>query len=256
MPDLYRIRDWEEHFENNRTRELKRMPWVPIPTDLSNDSYIELIEHKNGAAHFGVWIACVEVAANSHPRGTLMRNGGIPHDSFSLSRRTRIPQVLIERALERLKAIGWVEVEHVDCGNLAGISQEGAGSLPLENIREQNKTEQNRTTPPPRARKNSADMVVKRLCRFWNEQCAKPHGLPPVRVERLSPERRQRIRAFLAQCGSDADAKRIAATALQIAAEHYERLDGGPYGIWSAIRPLNRSHWIGLAEARLGDADG
>ena len=62
VPDLYRIRDWDRHFENNRTRELKRLPWVPIPTDLSNDAYIELVEHRFGPAHFGVWIACVEIA--------------------------------------------------------------------------------------------------------------------------------------------------------------------------------------------------
>ena len=30
MAQVLRIRDWTKHYENNRTRNLKRMAWVPI----------------------------------------------------------------------------------------------------------------------------------------------------------------------------------------------------------------------------------
>lgn len=105
-----RIRNWHRHFENNRTRELKYMAWVPFPVKMDGDGYTELLDHPDGAAHFGFWCACVEVAARCDPRGTLLRDGAGPHNSRSLSRITRIPVKIIDAAIERLISIGWIEV--------------------------------------------------------------------------------------------------------------------------------------------------
>jgi hypothetical protein len=54
-----------------------------------------------GVAHYGVWVACVLVAAKSHPRGTLSRNSGEPHDFRSIARITRIPESVIAAAIQR-----------------------------------------------------------------------------------------------------------------------------------------------------------
>jgi hypothetical protein len=61
--NILRIRDWSEHFENNRTKELVRMAWVPVPNKQDGDGYTELLDHVNGAAHLGAWIAIVELAS-------------------------------------------------------------------------------------------------------------------------------------------------------------------------------------------------
>ena len=45
----YRIRDWQRHFENNRTRELKVMAWVPVPNKMDGDGYTELVTHPSSA---------------------------------------------------------------------------------------------------------------------------------------------------------------------------------------------------------------
>lgn len=242
MADLYRIRNWEENFENNRTRELKRMPWVPIPTDLSNDSYIELIEHKNGAAHFGVWIACVEVAANSHPRGTLTRNGGTPHDSFSLHRRTRIPQVLIEQALERLCSppINWIEC--VACDNPAGISQEGAGLLPLENRTEEERTEQEKV-----AQRAAERQWCEGVAEWWNKLAAHRPRLPSVQIAAAwkNPDKRKRLLAFREDVRAD---ERLAGAALKLAADQYADMSGKARSLWNFLWKDNRSKWIAQAE--------
>lgn len=106
---MLRIRDWHIHFENNRTRELKKLEWVPIPNDLDGDGYTELVDHPNGAAHFGAWMAIVEIASKCDMRGTLSRRGARPHDAHSLARISRIPVEIFEEAIPRLIEIGWLE---------------------------------------------------------------------------------------------------------------------------------------------------
>jgi hypothetical protein len=103
------IIDWDKHYEINRTRELKKMSWVPIPNKLDGDGYTLLVEHPNGAAHFGAWIALVEVASRCDKRGTLMRDNRTPHDIASLQRITRIPVKIWQEALPRLVSIGWIK---------------------------------------------------------------------------------------------------------------------------------------------------
>jgi hypothetical protein len=134
----WRITNWAENFENNRTRGLKVMLWVPIPVNLSGSGYAELVSHPTaGAAHLGVWLALVEVAARCDPRGTLVRGNGTPHDTESLSLITRIPAATIAEALPRLQLIGWIEEvaegadkAHEGAGRVRESAQEGAAKLP------------------------------------------------------------------------------------------------------------------------------
>ena len=115
---LYRIADWDKHFENNRSRVLQRLLWVPIPNKQDGDGYIELVEdHPNGAAHYGAWCAIVLVASKCEPRGTLQREEGVPHTPKTLSRKCRIDPDVLGEALPRLVKIGWVEeIRHLGAG--------------------------------------------------------------------------------------------------------------------------------------------
>lgn len=126
MPTIT-IRDWDRHFENNRTRELAAgLKWVPMPTGHDGAGYTELLDHPNGAAHFGAWCALVQVAAKCSPRGVLARSAaeppGRPLDATDLARMTRIPRQVIEEAIPRLAGIGWIDV--TPCA--ATTPQEGA----------------------------------------------------------------------------------------------------------------------------------
>lgn len=125
MTVTYRIRDWANHFENNRTRELKELRFVIMPNKQDGDGYTELLDHANGAAHYGAWCSLVQVASKGqHPaggcgipagccecRGILLRDGARPHDPASLSRLTRIPAAIFQEVLPRLVTIGWLESE-------------------------------------------------------------------------------------------------------------------------------------------------
>lgn len=111
MPRVLRITDWGKHFECSQSRNLVKMAWVPVRVNLAGDGYTELLNHSNGAAHFGGWIGLVEVGALCEPRGTLIRSNGKPHDAESLSRITRVPVEIMAEAIPRLLSIGWLEHE-------------------------------------------------------------------------------------------------------------------------------------------------
>jgi hypothetical protein len=135
MKTLYRITGWNDHFENNRTRDLKRMTFACIPNKQDGDGYTELLDHVDGPAHYGAWIALVLVASkgDKEKRGVLVRDNGEPHDPKSLQRMTRIPVAIWNQVLPRLCVIGWLSPEILgpecdtatpenpapDCGNPA-----------------------------------------------------------------------------------------------------------------------------------------
>lgn len=144
---VYRIARWNDRFENNRTREIKDLLWVRMPTEF-DDAYTELVDCENPAAVLGAWHAILMVAARCSPRGELRRGAGIPHDPATLSRLTRIPREAIRECLERAVSVGWVEV----CDEGAGIPQEGAGippqgALRSDQIRGEEKREDQRGSP-------------------------------------------------------------------------------------------------------------
>jgi hypothetical protein len=50
MGMLYRIVDWDELFENSRTRQMKKMTWVPLPNKHDGDGYTELMTARHLSA--------------------------------------------------------------------------------------------------------------------------------------------------------------------------------------------------------------
>jgi len=109
--EMLRVRNWTR-FESYRTRRMKSIKSIRVPTNLENEGYVDLISHENGAAHFGAWVAILRVASQCNPRGTLMRNNASPYTAASLARMTRMPVTLFDEALPRLVEIGWLEVVH------------------------------------------------------------------------------------------------------------------------------------------------
>lgn len=137
---MLRIVDWELHFENNRTKELKKLAWVPFPNRHDGDGYTELLDHPNGAAHYGAWCALVQVASKCDPRGTLSRDGARPHTAASLARMTKIPETIMGEAINRLlQPIKWLEIipDPPSIEGVVEMSQEGATSshLPASRVR-------------------------------------------------------------------------------------------------------------------------
>lgn len=124
--DVFYIPAWSENFENNRTRELKVLSWVPLPNKHDSDGYTELMDHPNGPAHYAAWVTIVQVASKCDPRGTLLRGGSRPHSTATLSRITRVPVEVYEEAIPRLESIGWLSRKSLTTNDVASIPQVGA----------------------------------------------------------------------------------------------------------------------------------
>lgn len=103
MAKTYSVVDWGTLYENNRTRDMREMRWVPVPNRHDGDGYTTLVDRENGAALLGCWIVILQVASKCQPRGTLLRESAVPHDAASLARITRLPKTLIQEALEILE---------------------------------------------------------------------------------------------------------------------------------------------------------
>lgn len=128
MAAIFIIRDWAHRFENNRSRELKHLDWVPVPNRQDGDAYTYIMSRKDGAALYGAWMAIVQVASRCDPRGTLLRDNGKPHDSTSLSRMTRMPEATISEMLKTMSSedVMWLEHKHLN-----GTTEDAAGECDI-----------------------------------------------------------------------------------------------------------------------------
>ncbi len=150
----YRIKGWDKHYENNRSREIKKPEWLPLPNSFDGRGYMELCDHPAGMSHYGAWCMLLGAASRMPLRGLLVSDSGRPLSVKDLARMTRGSAKAFEEALPRLIGIGWVEeIDHVtvvkDANSAAlgedaegqknaeltpqgaGIPQEGAGKRPL-----------------------------------------------------------------------------------------------------------------------------
>jgi hypothetical protein len=105
---IYCVTNWNDIYENNRSRILKDLKWVPIPNGHDGEAYSRLMLRKDAAVIFSAWILILQVASRCEPRGELIKAGGEPHDAASLSIRTRAPKAWFERAIPVLVEMRWV----------------------------------------------------------------------------------------------------------------------------------------------------
>lgn len=150
---MYVIRDWNKNFENNKSRILRRLDWVPFPNKMDGAGYTRLLDHAGGPAHYGVWCAVVLIASRCDIRGTLLKDGE-PLTAEDIARIARMPLGTVQFALQRLVGeVRWMdEVEPpqnqqhgTKCQNPAPQCQnpahEGKGM-------EGNRTEEEHPLPP------------------------------------------------------------------------------------------------------------
>ena len=209
---LYSIANWGTLYENNRTRELRSMSWVPVPNSHDGDGYTLLVCRKNGAALLGAWLAILQVASRCDPRGTLMRDGQKPHDAASISRMTRLPEEIIQEALDVCtKECNWLICNEPQEGAAApqegaAAPQEGAaapqeGAAPLRDSAEEGKGREGKgrkgkdiSSPPAPKAAPSLLPIINEVVEEWNAK-ATAIGLPACVV--VSDKRRRALECRL-----------------------------------------------------------
>ena len=108
---LYSIANWSTLYENNRSRVVADLRWVPIPNKLDGEHFSAIMNHPQGAVIFAGFILLVEIASRCAPRGTLTRSNGQPHTPETLAQKCRCPAAWFATALDYLeKQTDWLHV--------------------------------------------------------------------------------------------------------------------------------------------------
>ena len=109
VPTAWAIKDWNDVWEDYRSREVSRLHWIKFKLDRNSEAYPLLVSSRQGVAAYGVFWALVLVAARCPVRGVLADERG-PMTTARLAARTRISAELIEEAVAVLAGpeIGWL----------------------------------------------------------------------------------------------------------------------------------------------------
>ena len=107
---IYTIRDWDERYENNRSRTVRDLQWVPTPNRHDGEGFLFVMAQDNAAEVYTAWMLMLQVASRCQPRGSLVRSNGTPHTPTSLAMKSRGKREWFEVALELLSGddIGWI----------------------------------------------------------------------------------------------------------------------------------------------------
>jgi hypothetical protein len=169
----YRIRDWHKHFENNRTRDMVKMAWVPVPNKHDGEGFQRIMREKDGMVIYGCWHLILQVASKClRERGTLLREDGTPLDADAIAYKTGWRSAGdIQRSLDFLctPQIGWIEQVAQD-GQIIPHLPAGIPHLPAGNGIEGNGKEWKSIAPDKPTRKR--DPVIDALASLEAEDLA------------------------------------------------------------------------------------
>ncbi len=98
----WKIADWDDRYENNRSRELKRVNWFSMPNETDDEDFLALMS----AGLFGVWVAILMIASRSPQRGYLLRHNGLPLSADMLAAKMRVPTAQVVACIELAMSIG------------------------------------------------------------------------------------------------------------------------------------------------------
>lgn len=121
-----RIKAWDRHYENNRSRDLKRPEWLPLPNKFDGTGFMELMDHPAGMSHYGAWCLLLAAASKMPTRGLLVTDSGKAMTIKDIARMARASASGFEEALPRLLAIGWVEEVEIEDDATASDSEANA----------------------------------------------------------------------------------------------------------------------------------
>jgi hypothetical protein len=119
---VYRIRDWDRHFEVAQTRKVDQLQWLAVPLKHDGLGFRRVMALPEGIALYGAWALILQVAAKCRPRGVLVDASG-PMTAQDLALKTGGDATVFEKALNLLSEpkIGWLLVDdyHPDTTQVA-----------------------------------------------------------------------------------------------------------------------------------------
>ncbi len=118
--NLYRIKNWPEHYEVSQNKSVKKWSWVPLPIKHDGKGYRRVVARADGVAMLGAWMLIVQVAAKCPERGVLADRDG-PLTAEDLAIKTGVPTPIFEEALALFcsERIERMLLEDAACAQLA-----------------------------------------------------------------------------------------------------------------------------------------
>jgi hypothetical protein len=115
------INAWARVFESSLLKDSSGVVSLPMKrgTGIS-----KLAQFPDGAAAYGIFIALLPIAIGCVPRGTLTwsdKDGTKPHDAASISLITGFPAETVQKAIDVLLDIGWLE--WVECESAPAVAK-------------------------------------------------------------------------------------------------------------------------------------
>jgi uncharacterized phage protein (TIGR02220 family) len=168
--NVYRIKDWNIHFENNKSREIDACSFVCLPNKQHGMGFRRIMAEKDGATIYGIWICIVAACSQQKaPRqGWLTEDGrrsSPPWDYADIALKIGRSAEEIERCLSVVASprVGWMEKLEVptECPRSVGDSP----SASPHGILEQNRTEgtEGKGTEQKESLVESAEKILEHL---------------------------------------------------------------------------------------------
>ena len=112
---VYRIRDWDVHFENNKSREREKCSFCCVPNKQDGLGYGLLMQEPDGESLYGAFVATVLVVSKQKRRkGYLTADGlpsGCPLSARQIAVKTKFKEATIQRMIDVVSSneIGWID---------------------------------------------------------------------------------------------------------------------------------------------------
>lgn len=135
----YQVINWNEHFENDRSRSREKCGFVCVPNKQHGMGFCRVMAESDGAAIYGIWHCIIGACSQQKKRdGFLTSDGtatGKPWGVEDLALKFRRPEKEIKRALEVLCSdnVGWLRLS----GGESAVSESPSTNLE-EKRREEN----------------------------------------------------------------------------------------------------------------------
>lgn len=112
---VYKVKDWQKHFENNRSRTVENLRWVCVPNKHDGEGFATVMEQDNAAELFAAWILILQVASKCQERGSLVREDGTPLTARAMAVKTRAPESWFKEAFKFfITKVKWLDCQASD----------------------------------------------------------------------------------------------------------------------------------------------
>ena len=97
----YAIKDWDIHFENAKSRTIKKAAHVLMPNSHDGMIYSEIIKEKNAVDIFCGWVLIVQLASKMPVRG-ILKNKYRDLTTQDMANMTGFPERIFKAATDYL----------------------------------------------------------------------------------------------------------------------------------------------------------